>query len=148
MPPVDQGMPQEPPMGDMPPADDEQMPEGPEDDPKKKIQQKAGKISNELSSYQGQDKVEVAKYVKGMIDKAADNIIDGDDSSEGGEPPMDSEPTMGPEPQMESVDMTEDIVREIVNDVISKRGKRDTNRGEKKITNKKVSKKNPFLAER
>ena len=148
MPPVDQGMPQEPPMDDMPPADGDPMSDGLDEDPKKKIQQKAGKISNELSSYQGQDKVEVAKYVKGMIDKAADNIIDGDDPSDDGESPMGPEQPMGPEPQMESVDMTEDIVREIVNDVITKRGKRDTNRGEKKVSNKKVSKRNPFLAER
>lgn len=121
------------------------------DSPKKKLQQKAGKISKEIAEYQGDDKVEVAKYVKGMVDKAADNVIDGDDDTD--EPmDMDNMDDMGPdvatEQQMESVDHTEDIVNEIVNDLMYDRGARGTKRKEHNITNKAISQDSPFVSGR
>lgn len=105
------------------------------EDPKKDIQQKTGKMTNLLTNYQGDDKKELAKYVKGMVDKAADNIIDGDEP-EGGEEMA---------PQMESLDR---FVSEIVNDITNKRGDRNTKRGNKKITNDGVTRRSPFVANR
>ena len=146
-------MPPTQPMGDdmgMGPDDSMggQMPDDMDvEDPKKKIQQKAGKISKELAEYQGQDKEEVAKYVKGMVDKAADKIIDGDDDGEmpeDGGMPQD----VTTETQMEDVDRTESIVNEIVNDLMYDRGARGTKRDEKRITNKEISKDSPFVSER
>ena len=149
MPPVDDQMPMDGEGGadEMNPMPDDMggTPEG--DDPKKKIQQKAGKISKELADYQGDDKEELAKYVKGMVDKCADKIIDGDDEDEmpeDGQIPQD----VTTETQMESVDHTERIVNEIVNELISDRGERHTGRDEKKVTNKGISKDNPFVSKR
>ena len=146
--------PQMPPMPPTPPANEEmpmgddmgQMPDGMGDDndPKKKIQQKAGKITKELADYQGEDKEEVAKYVKGMVDKAADKIIDGDDGMPedmGGE-------NFADETQMESLDRTNDIVNEIVNDLMYDRGARGTKRDEKKITNREIGNDSPFVSKR
>ena len=135
--------------GDMPPmgpgSEGDDMGGEPDDSPKKKLQQKAGKISKELAEYQGEDREEVAKYVKGMVDKAADNIIDGDDE----EMPDDSMPDdVATETQMESVNSTESIVNEIVNDLMYDRGARGTKRGEKKITNRDISDDNPFISRR
>ena len=136
-------MPPTPPMGDPSQMDAPQEPEMPmgdegmENDPKKELQKKAGKITKDLSEYQGEDRVEVAKYVKGMVDKAADNIIDGDDDdveADDFEAPQDN--------------MTEGVVREIINDLAKERGFRGTNRGEKKITAKDASDDNPFVAKR
>ena len=153
----DAQMPPMPPMGNDMPMPDEgggdmmgQAPDGMgdegEDTPKKKLQQKAGKISKELSEYQGEDKEEVAKYVKGMVDKAADNIIDGDDS----EAPMpdDMGGDVTTDTQMESVDRTEEMVNEIINDLMYDRGARGTKRKEKKVTNREIGHDDPFVSGR
>lgn len=143
MPPMPEQPMQEPPMGpEGAPEEEPMMGQEPEmgDDPKKELQKKAGRMSKELADYQGQDKVEVAKYVKGMVDKAADNVIDGDDGSDEFE---------GPEgAPMDDGGITEGIVREVISDIMKERGHRDTSRGEKKISNKAISTENPFVANR
>lgn len=174
MPPMDAGMNQGPmmggeqeqPMGDEPMMDDNGFDAGvdadPESDPKKYIQQLSGKLSQELRSYnqeQGTPDTDLNKYVAGMVIPQAtksmtdddkkdvinkinkgvtdDDMNDGSDGADmgGGEMPMESRFSL------------DNIINEIMGSVLNQdEDYRD--REEKKITNKKVTNKNPFVSNR
>ena len=127
----------------------------PETDPKKYIQQLTGKLSQELRKYndnQEQPDEDLNKYVAGMIipqasksltDKGKKDIIGklNKTSINDVEPSNDVEQ----EPNMsnESYNKRFDLLKEILSDIINNDNER--NRQDKNITNKKITKTNPFV---
>lgn len=168
---------QMPPMGNDQMMDNEPMDNGMEDpmmddnmenenDPKKEIQKLSGKLSQELRNYNNDQQspdTDLNKYVAGMIipqatksmtsdEKAevinkikkgmTDDDLDTDDSMNdmGGD-----DNSMGDMP-MESKFNLDNIINEIVGSILNQED--DKNREEKKITNKRVTNKNPFVSNR
>jgi hypothetical protein len=143
-------------------------------DPKKYIQQLSGKLSQELRKYnqeQPQPDTELNKYVAGMIiPQASQGMTDQDkeevinklekgnvddveqeptnDMDFGTDEPIDNniQPTDNNMP-MESVkkQMRMKDINEIIDSLLDKEIRK---RGEKKVTNNKLSNNNPFLANR
>ena len=132
----------------------------PETDPKKYIQQLTGKLSQELRKYndqQEQPDEDLNKYVAGMIipqasksltDKGKKDIIGKlkkttiDDSVEEIEPETeidDEQPNMSNENRNKRFDLLKEIFSDIINQNDIK------NRKEDKVTNKKITKTNPFV---
>lgn len=165
----------DPMMGNEPMEDDMEEPmmddeNGIENDPKKEIQKLSGKLSQELRNYnndQEKPDTELNKYVAGMIipqatksmtsDEKAEVInkikkgmtdddlemddIDGDDSMDD----IEGDDSMNDMP-MESKYNLDNIINEIIGSIVN--GDDNENREEKKITNKKITNKNPFVSNR
>jgi hypothetical protein len=152
-------------------------PEGEEgNDPKKDIQKATGKLSQDLRTYNDQqDKpdTELNKYVAGMIVKqAAKGMTDsdkksvinkmnstGDDSDE--DMPMDDDSMddgqpmddnasqdKGKEMPMEGKRYIDRLVSEVIGDMLDSKRDRASDRKENRITNDKITKRNPFVANR
>lgn len=124
-----------------------------ETDPKKYIQQLSGKLSQELRSYnqdQNTPDTDLNKYVAGMVIPQATKAMTNDDKKDVidkinkgvTDDDMDDETA-----QMESTINLDNIINEIIGSVINQEID-DGNRKEKKITNKKVTNKNPFISNR
>ena len=176
MPPMggnDMGMGNDPMMGNEPMGGDMEDPmmddeNGAENDPKKEIQKLSGKLSQELRNYNNDQQspdTDLNKYVAGMIipqatksmtsdEKAevinkikkgmTDDDLETDNSMEGMDD-MGGDNSMGDMP-MESKFNLDNIINEIVGSILNQED--DKNREEKKITNKRVTNKNPFVSNR
>lgn len=109
--------------------------ENPEDDEKLNkyaINMIAAQVADNLSD---KDKRSVIKKLKGMGDDTDDEL--GEESQEDD---MQMQDDNNPDLQLES------YIGEVVSDILS--SERHTKRGEKKVTNDKVSRKNPFVSKR
>ena len=178
MPPMggnDIGMGNDPMMGNDPiggdmedPMMDDEM-GGEENDPKKEIQKLSGQLSQKLRSYNDEQEkpdTDLNKYVAGMVipqatksmtsdEKAevinkikkgmTDDDLETDDSMEGMDDMGGDDNSMGDMP-MESKHNLDNIINEIIGSLIN--GDEKENREEKKITNKRVTNKNPFVSNR
>lgn len=137
-----------------------------ENDPKKEIQKLSGKLSQELRNYNNDQQTpdtDLNKYVAGMVipqatksmtsdEKAevinkikkgmTDDDLDTDDSMND----MGGDNSMSDEMPMESKHNLDSIINEIIGSLIN--GDEKENREEKKITNKRVTNKNPFVSNR
>ena len=109
--------------------------ENPDDDErlnKYAINMIAAQVADNLSD---KDKRNVIKKLKGIGD---DDDIEGDEKMDNGS--MNARRNKGNDLQLES------YISEIVSDILS--SERHTRRGERKVTNNKVSRKNPFVSKR
>lgn len=168
-----QGM---PPMGDNQQMNG-QMPMGNEDedadnDPKKEIQKLSGELSQQLNNYNSEQQnpdVDLNKYVGGMIIKQiakgltdkdkkeiAKKLNSGDFSDEDNlddempsdENPQQQEPQQ-PQPQMESkYRKVNKLVDEIMGNILNDDKPDEEDRYEKKITNKEIGTRSPFISRR
>lgn len=157
---------QDPMMGGEQPMDEPMMDDemGEENDPKKEIQQLSGKLSQELRNYNNDQQTpdtDLNKYVAGMVIPQATKVMTSDEKAEvinkikkgmtdddletdgsneymGGNESMDM--------PMESKFNLDNIINEIIGSIVN--GDDNENREEKKITNKKITNKNPFVSNR
>lgn len=157
---------QDPMMGGEQPMDEPMMDDemGEENDPKKEIQQLSGKLSQELRNYNNDQQTpdtDLNKYVAGMVIPQATKVMTSDEKAEvinkikkgmtdddletdgsngdmGGNEGMDM--------PMESKFNLDNIINEIIGSIVN--GNDNENREEKKITNKKITNKNPFVSNR
>lgn len=156
----------DPMIGNEPMEDDMEEPmmddeNGIENDPKKEIQKLSGKLSQELRNYnndQEKPDTELNKYVAGMIIPQATKSMTSDEKAEvinkikkgmtDDDLEMDGiegDDSMNDMP-MESKYNLDNIINEIIGSIVN--GDDNENREEKKITNKKITNKNPFVSNR
>ena len=137
-----------------------------ENDPKKEIQKLSGKLSQELRNYNNDQQTpdtDLNKYVAGMIipqatksmtsdekaeviNKIKKGMTDDDLDTDNSMDDMGGDNSMGDEMPMESKHNLDSIINEIIGSLIN--GDEKENREEKKITNKRVTNKNPFVSNR
>lgn len=133
-----------------------------ENDPKKEIQKLSGKLSQELRNYNNDQETpdtDLNKYVAGMIIPQATKSMTSDEKAEVinkikkgmtdddlDTDDMGGDNSMGDEMPMESKHNLDSIINEIIGSLIN--GDEKENREEKKITNKRVTNKNPFVSNR
>lgn len=159
-------MPPAPPMGPEPPMGgeepmnpDEEMDADGEGGVGSDVKKYSGELSQALNTYNEEnpnDEEKLNKYAANMIaaqvanylsDKDKRSVIkklQGDDGDVDDGMSSDEQPQMqpeGPMPQMESR-----IVKEIADELLN--GRKPTKRDEKYVTNKKVTKHNPFVSNR
>lgn len=152
----------DPMMGGVPPMDEPQVEEPPvdgeedsENGPGSDVKKYSGELSQALNTYNEEnpnDEEKINKYAINMIAaQVANNLSDKDkrsvikklngdeDDMSSDEQPMQDE--QEPMPQMENR-----IVSEVVDELLN--GRKPTKRDEKNVTNKKVTKHNPFVSNR
>ena len=137
-----------------------------ENDPKKEIQKLSGKLSQELRNYNNDQETpdtDLNKYVAGMIIPQATKSMTSDEKSEvinkikkgmtdddlDTDVSMDDiggDNSMGDDMPMETKHNLDSIINEIIGSLIN--GDEKENREEKKISNKRVTNKNPFVSNR
>lgn len=135
-------------------------------DPKKEIQQLSGKLSQELRNYNNDQQTpdtDLNKYVAGMvipqatklmtsdekaevINKIKKGMTDDDLNTDGSMNDMGGNNSMSNMP-MESKSNIDSIINEIIGSIVNGDDERE-NREEKKITNKRITNKNPFVSKR
>lgn len=144
--------PMDEPQGEEPPVDGE---EDSENGPGSDVKKYSGELSQALNTYNEEnpnDEEKINKYAINMIAaQVANNLSDKDkrsvikklngdeDDMSSDEQPMQDE--QEPMPQMENR-----IVNEVVDELLN--GRKPTKRDEKNVTNKKVTKHNPFVSNR
>lgn len=120
------------------------------------VREYSGELSQALNDYNEEnpsDEEKLNKYAINMIaSQVADALSDKDKRQvikklRGNEEDLSSEEQPQEDMPMESTNVEEDVVNEIVNDLISN-NKRGTKRDEKYVTNKKITKRNPFVSGR